>query len=232
MFKPHSSSSGLVITSRWFATSRLAAPAYVRLIYCAGTIEWNHPMSVTLSHHSRCKSMDQWCISILLEAPLQCMKYVSRPSYNVLWWTVSFVEFCLAFFQASADFFNRSKNSVLHLCWSHSVVSDMHNTISNQIGNHVKQYLTGLELLKILFSDRGLSQREMSGIASQAVISTVLCRVCKTKRFTMRLREHRLKTTTTKADHIRGNRLVCVRDQAGVDEANWKLCLCLWSHSS
>ena len=33
MFKTYSSSSSLVITSRWFATSRLAAPASVRLVY-------------------------------------------------------------------------------------------------------------------------------------------------------------------------------------------------------
>ena len=33
MFKPYSSSRSLVITSRWFATSRLAVPASVRLVY-------------------------------------------------------------------------------------------------------------------------------------------------------------------------------------------------------
>ena len=33
MFKTYSSSSSLVITSRWFATSRLASPASVRLVY-------------------------------------------------------------------------------------------------------------------------------------------------------------------------------------------------------
>ena len=31
--KTYSSSSSLVITSRWFATSRLGAPAFVRLVY-------------------------------------------------------------------------------------------------------------------------------------------------------------------------------------------------------
>ena len=34
MFKTYSSLSSLVITSRWFATSRLAVPASVRLVYC------------------------------------------------------------------------------------------------------------------------------------------------------------------------------------------------------
>ena len=34
MFKTYSSSSSLVITSRWFATSRLRAPVSVRLVYC------------------------------------------------------------------------------------------------------------------------------------------------------------------------------------------------------
>ena len=34
MFKTYSSSSSLVITSRWFATSRLVAPVSVRLVYC------------------------------------------------------------------------------------------------------------------------------------------------------------------------------------------------------
>ena len=33
MFKTYSSSSSLVITSRWFATSRLASPASVTLVY-------------------------------------------------------------------------------------------------------------------------------------------------------------------------------------------------------
>ena len=33
MFKTYSSSSSLVITSRWFATSRLRAPVSVRLVY-------------------------------------------------------------------------------------------------------------------------------------------------------------------------------------------------------
>ena len=33
MFKTYSSSSSLVITSRWFATSRLVAPVSVRLVY-------------------------------------------------------------------------------------------------------------------------------------------------------------------------------------------------------
>ena len=35
MLKTYSSSSSLVITSRWFATSRLAVPAFVRLVYCS-----------------------------------------------------------------------------------------------------------------------------------------------------------------------------------------------------
>ena len=34
MFKTYSSSSSLVITSRWFATSRLAVPASVKVVYC------------------------------------------------------------------------------------------------------------------------------------------------------------------------------------------------------
>ena len=34
MFKTYSSSSSLVITSRWFATSHQVAPVYVRLVYC------------------------------------------------------------------------------------------------------------------------------------------------------------------------------------------------------
>ena len=34
MFKTYSSSSSLVITSRWFATSRLRTPVSVRLVYC------------------------------------------------------------------------------------------------------------------------------------------------------------------------------------------------------
>ena len=33
MFKTYSSSNSLVITSRWFATSRLASPASVKLVY-------------------------------------------------------------------------------------------------------------------------------------------------------------------------------------------------------
>ena len=38
MFKTYSSSSSLVITSRWFATSRLAVPACVRLVYMGSFI--------------------------------------------------------------------------------------------------------------------------------------------------------------------------------------------------
>ena len=34
MFKTYSSSSSLVITSRWFTTSRLRVPVSVRLVYC------------------------------------------------------------------------------------------------------------------------------------------------------------------------------------------------------
>ena len=34
MFKSYSSSSRLVITTRWFATSRLVAPVSVRLVFC------------------------------------------------------------------------------------------------------------------------------------------------------------------------------------------------------
>ena len=34
MFKTYSSSSSLIITSRWFATSRLVAPVSVRLVHC------------------------------------------------------------------------------------------------------------------------------------------------------------------------------------------------------
>ena len=34
MFKTYRNSSSLVITSRWFATSRLVAPVSVRLVYC------------------------------------------------------------------------------------------------------------------------------------------------------------------------------------------------------
>ena len=38
MFKAYSSSSSLVITSRWFATSRVVAPVSVRLVY------WSHEL--------------------------------------------------------------------------------------------------------------------------------------------------------------------------------------------
>ena len=38
MFKTYSSSSSLVITSRWFATSRLRAPVSVRLVYYDVTV--------------------------------------------------------------------------------------------------------------------------------------------------------------------------------------------------
>ena len=38
MFKTYSSSSSLVITSRWCATSRLAVPASVRLVYWTRTL--------------------------------------------------------------------------------------------------------------------------------------------------------------------------------------------------
>ena len=41
MFKTYSSSSSLVITSRWFATSRLVAPVSVRLVYCM-TLPFDH----------------------------------------------------------------------------------------------------------------------------------------------------------------------------------------------
>ena len=38
MFKTYNSSSSLVITSRWFATSQLAVPASVRLLYWLLTV--------------------------------------------------------------------------------------------------------------------------------------------------------------------------------------------------
>ena len=48
MFKIYSSSSSLVITSRWFATSRLVAPVSVRLVYCDVTSVplWRHANAV------------------------------------------------------------------------------------------------------------------------------------------------------------------------------------------
>ena len=57
MFKTYSSSSSLVITSRWFATSHLAVPASVRLVYW-NTISYllwtNSPISQIL-----------WCITLI-----------------------------------------------------------------------------------------------------------------------------------------------------------------------
>ena len=41
MFKTYSSSSSLVITSRWFATGRLAVPASVRLVYWCLFLFWS-----------------------------------------------------------------------------------------------------------------------------------------------------------------------------------------------
>ena len=48
MFKTYSCSSSLVITSRWFATSRLVVPVSVRLVYWA-VVEWQHRWSPLLS---------------------------------------------------------------------------------------------------------------------------------------------------------------------------------------
>ena len=44
MFKTYSSSSSLVMTSHWFATSRLVVPVYVRLVYCLAVITGAIPL--------------------------------------------------------------------------------------------------------------------------------------------------------------------------------------------
>ena len=45
MFKTYSNSSSLVITSRWFATSRLGAPVSMRLVYLLNNIPMAHAQS-------------------------------------------------------------------------------------------------------------------------------------------------------------------------------------------
>ena len=56
MFKTYSSSSSLVINSCWFATSRLAAPAYVRLVYFACSTQQNFCVSLMSAGRGCCRS--------------------------------------------------------------------------------------------------------------------------------------------------------------------------------
>ena len=100
-------------------------------------------------------------------------------------------------FLPSADFPNCPKSSVSHLFWSHSTVSCrcMPITISNQIGNHANQYPACNYQNSVQFSDRGLSQRQVSRIigALLGAISKVLCRFRETN---SRPQWHRLKAVT------------------------------------
>ena len=64
MFKTYSSSSSLVITSRWFATSRLASPASVRLLYCMKWIWFERIPFIlprTVFSESICLGVWSWC---------------------------------------------------------------------------------------------------------------------------------------------------------------------------
>ena len=100
-------------------------------------------------------------------------------------------------FLRSVDIPNCPKSSVSHLCWSHSAVSCrcMQITISNQIGNHANQYPACNYQNSVQFSDRGLSQRQVSRIigALLGAISKVLCRFRETN---SRTQGHRLKAVT------------------------------------
>ena len=58
MFKTYSSSSSLVITSRWFATSRLASPASVRLVHGHDGISNHQPHDCLLNLLFRCWSKE------------------------------------------------------------------------------------------------------------------------------------------------------------------------------
>ena len=62
MFKTYSSSSRLVITSHWFATSRLAAPASVRRVYyiCRASIFSIIPYHLILVHNNVFFSYQYW----------------------------------------------------------------------------------------------------------------------------------------------------------------------------
>ena len=70
MFKTYSSSSSLVITSRWFATSRLRAPASVRPVYYLGCplrhlkafpiLPWINCLSDTTDWSDRRAQINSW----------------------------------------------------------------------------------------------------------------------------------------------------------------------------
>ena len=82
MFKTYSSSSSLVITSRWFATSRLVAPVSVRLVYSMGRPS-DHPWWKPESPESFLVAR---IISLFLVINTKCASFLFNhiPTYQML----------------------------------------------------------------------------------------------------------------------------------------------------
>ena len=68
MFKTYSSSSSLFITSRWFATSCLASPASVRLVYCSKLQQWSRMNKKFCTWHDSCAGVScaKFCCDMMV----------------------------------------------------------------------------------------------------------------------------------------------------------------------
>ena len=93
MFKTYSSSSSLVITSRWFTTSRLVAPVSVRLVYyhhlgwvTRPRVNVTVPPPPPVSTLQTNDAQNEWGVNTAWhETKISFIKYTLTVSY-LLWW--------------------------------------------------------------------------------------------------------------------------------------------------
>ena len=97
---------------------------------------------ITLPVPAFCLTTGEKSRSASFQGPWHYSKDLSLPSGKLLWSTITYVQSQSTIFLGSVDFSNRPKESVPHLCWSHSVVSRRYMQITklNYSGNHVNQY--------------------------------------------------------------------------------------------
>ena len=87
MFKAYSNSGSLVITSRWFATSRLVAPVSVRLVYKA-TVAYLAPWSAYITIfkqsylHSNTAHIRTRAVSSFKAEEMPTMNHIDWTYYN------------------------------------------------------------------------------------------------------------------------------------------------------
>ena len=85
MFKSYSSSSSLVITSRWFVTSCLAVPASVRLVYFA------HLYWYLQIRSQFCTWLGNRIIVLWIKARTNCIIRITEISVHKIWIMSSYI---------------------------------------------------------------------------------------------------------------------------------------------